>query len=237
MNDPSFRLNTEQLPVEIQTMVAEIESFAGRHIEYLEDPKKANELWGENVQTCALWISSEQAAIISALSNPPVRSIVHEILHIRCRWPDKVPCLWAPPEYKESWIQGFDNDIEHLIIVPEERNIIADGGWWQTIYGTPPTRFQNIPFLHRRFMLIRWLLARHLLSDDVLDNWRSELSKLDMMQEANDFADAVMAVFPDKPAMWAIVLESLDLQRPWLQMKTLDPTTGKDQFHDVPDMP
>lgn len=226
-------LDIQRLPAEVQTMVEEIEAFAGRPIEYVFNPVRAVKLWGEKVDTCCLWISSEQAAIIAAIPNPPPRSIVHEILHVRSRWLEGRPSLWAPPGHKEPWIQGFDNELEHLFIVPEEQKFLDDDGWWEGVYGNPAPRLHKIPALRRHLLLMGWLMASQLLPVKSHEMWQHELSELNLDQEAKSFATAVMGAFPHKGAMWAIVIDFLGLQRPWLQLKTCDPRAGVDHFSEL----
>lgn len=227
-----------ELRPEVRALAEQIEAAAGMRIEFVYAPNSFHQLFGPECMTAAgAWTSECQAAVIGRLPVIPERTIYHELLHIKIAWIDHGTRLSRSSGQPLGLLEGYQNDLEHLLIVPKERTLFdseEDRAHWVRAYGDPTTRLHPVPSFQHIRLFMGWLLARELLMADELVAWRTILDELGLFDAANAFSDDVVSTLPDLEKAWLAIFDWLDLRLPDFQWKQFDPRNRKVLLSELP---
>ena len=106
------------LPIIVQKLVNRIETYSGCNIGFKEHEIKSSSIEKIEMQTAISNHSVEIRYDPRFVIEP--NSVLHELLHIKRSWLEKVPQLRAYNAKNMGIAQMIDCQFEHLIIVPEE---------------------------------------------------------------------------------------------------------------------
>jgi hypothetical protein len=160
----------------LRQLVDEIEEAAENEIEIQVDPDRA-ERPGELDALACSFEGRRCAILLPAAEYFPTGSVLHELLHLKRFIVDEVPRLtvcedaWDP--HLEQGFIALDNDLEHLVIVPQEIVIRPErrDRWIRLLQRRLDWLYaeQNLFQVDRDRFFLRWsLFASHALGDEAL---------------------------------------------------------------------
>jgi len=207
----------EALPRSGRDLLDEIEDFAGVSVGF-RDMELLRQAGAQNTAHEALFCNEERAYIsVPDPRNVNANAIIHEILHLQRYWLEQVPQLEAANDIGQhvELFANIDNVIEHLVVVPRERDHGYDPSpYWS---GNLVQYFAAFPWPGRSThgvkmaCLLGWLSAQ--LSDDELvkEAIRSKLERAGVERDADRLLRKVREVRHSKPRMAAAVLKACDI--------------------------
>jgi hypothetical protein len=121
----------ERLPDELRAVVHEVEDLAGCQVVVTSDASASefdNLTFGIDRGMCRATIAHKGSDITGC-------ALVHEVLHLKRHWVDAVPALRSRAERFEFEAQAWEDLLEHLVIIPEERRFleIENNAHWRTV--------------------------------------------------------------------------------------------------------
>jgi hypothetical protein len=222
--DPRF---LEALPPNISALVKRIEAYSGVAIQV--------EQYDRDVPACAV-DESEAKVCFPDLDSIKPREMLHELLHIERNWPEMVPQLFTTNEESEphvTLIGKIDNALEHLVIVPREKDYGFEpfGPWnekigpkwqqrfWSKIEGADDRRLN---------LLLSWLSVDFLVTDQTIRALAQEaLRETGLLDEAQNFSSAMRQVLDRKEFMAATAVRFLQLPPKSVGLYLFDVRAGK----------
>lgn len=154
-------------------------------------------------QSLTIWFNRERAT---------PRAVGHELIHMRRYLLESVPKLMplesTDPEITEH-IHMWENDAEHLFVIPEEIARFPDGEqWWTAQYQGVVDRATESTPLFFNYALIRNILPDQL---DVARSCQEKLRSLggdDLVSGAGNYRELLRTALPDKRAVLEVMLQS-----------------------------
>ena len=209
-----------KLPVDIQSFVIDIEREAEIDIRVAVDDSRAGRHQGEP-DPLACDIDEDGATILIPRADYfPGGSVLHELLHINRFLVEQVPQInicdnhWDPQ--LETVFGQLDNNLEHLVIVPEElrRRPARRDRWISVIDRTlSEIRTGKLQQADRDFLGIYTLaFIEHVLNDPCLrERSESILDGLGLRDRAVAFREAIIPALASKEATTRICVEQFRL--------------------------
>jgi hypothetical protein len=209
-----------KLPVDLQTFVIDIEREAGIDIRVAVDDSRTGRYLGEP-DPLACNIDEDGATILIPHADYfPDGSVLHELLHINRLLVEQVPQInicdthWDPQ--LETVFRQLDNNLEHLVIVPEElrRRPARRDRWISVIERTlSEIRSGKLQQADRDFLGIYTLaFIEHVLNDSCLrERSESILDGLGLRDRAVAFREAIIPGLASKEATTRICVEQFRL--------------------------
>lgn len=151
----------------------------------------------------------------------PEDSVLHELLHIRRICLDKVPQLvvcdnfdnWTPE--LETGLKPLDNNLEHLIIVPEELKYRPDRKeyWKNRIINKIETFDDQIRVnqIQAFDTLIYRVLIHHVLKDDDLKIKIDEIISPDLKNISQEFHDKIVLYLDSKEKLVKVCFNYINI--------------------------
>lgn len=168
----------DRLPDDVRFFVNQIEQDSGVEITVKIDPSRASKSpdWPDRL---AVKVNEQCAQIL--IPKPdyfPDASVLHELFHIRRFLVNGIPHIISCPTY-ENWtpeldkaLANLDNNLEHLIIVPEEFEHRPERKLYWKNRVLKSLQSVNIS---DGDVLINWIFIQHVLPDHNLIDKASEL--------------------------------------------------------------
>ncbi len=225
----------DSLTPEIRELVKRIEDYASKAILVQERPDKPK---------AGCLLNHHDAVICLPTLNPfPVEDVLHELLHIERNWPAKVPLLFTTNRQSESLVNvyaGYDNQLEHLVIVPQQIkygfdattrwNECQDKHWTGKFWEQSPH-----PADKRVNLLLSYLAVSILVTDaDVKNKAESVLRFFGLLDEAQKFAAKIKRVIQDKPLVASAVKRFFPLADGDVQLILFDVKVGEERQIAIP---
>lgn len=162
-------------------------------------------------------------------------SILHELLHFRRYFLDRVPRVYLPVRdaSEQTWqeaeqVSRLDNDIEHLLIVPEQ---VAHG------YANLPFWLdgirKNLTSAPRGRDALRWhgmyalLQAMTLRDQDLMSSARDWIEPYEFLEDAEAFCEEALSRLGDKTALIELVLTVAPVRDSLVRLKQYDRTSAR----------
>lgn len=215
------RLRTlDAFPEKVCALLDEIESYA--------DVEVGFELRVGATEAAALSINHEGATILlDDFDEVPVEGAVHELLHLHRYWPQQVPSIVAIDRANKNIVDGIDNAIEHLFVVPQQIQMgyevtaywteMARGNW--TGY---PDEWSDDPATRRRVALIAWLTLKLTNDDSVTSLAERCTNEEGLLPEARRFVRRIESLQSSKPRMVSAVFRFCNLPMDGARLATFD---------------
>jgi hypothetical protein len=223
------------LPDDLQAFVIDIEREAGIDIRVTVDDSRTGRHPGEP-DPLACDIDEDGATILIPRADYfPDGSVLHELLHINRFLVEQVPQInicdthWDPQ--LEAVFRQLDNNLEHLVIVPEElrRRPARRDRWVSVIDRTlSEIRSGKLQQADRDFLgIYTFAYIEHVLDDSCLRK-RSEsiLNGLGLRDRAVAFRDAIIPALASKEATTRICAEQFRLVEDPICFDYLDPRSS-----------
>ena len=223
------------LPADIQDFVVDIELEAAIDIRVAVDDSRTDRHLGEP-DPLACDIDEDGATILIPRADYfPDGSVLHELMHINRFLVKKVPRInicdsyWDPK--LETVFAQLDNNLEHLIIVPEElwRRPARRDRWVSVIDRTlNEIRSGKLQQADRDFLGIYTLaFIEHVLDDSYLrESSESILVELGLRNRAVAFRDAIIPALASKEATTRICVEQFRLVDDHICFDYFDPRSN-----------
>jgi hypothetical protein len=221
----------EKLGTDIQCLVEEIENFSATEIQVRPTPTPTSES-AQSPKAIAL-IASEYGATLLCRDAGDFRpqAVLHELLHLRRYWIDFVPQILAiddPDGDKIKLANQIENTLEHLIIVPQEREY----GFEPYAFYTETTRKNwqaypwpaiSEPWARRKNCLLTWLTTRLLVSDPAIERLARKCANEEgLLTEAEKFSEKIGRVLNSKEQCISTTIRFLRIPRHEATMAYLD---------------
>jgi hypothetical protein len=225
-----------QLPLVGQELVDQIEGYSGKTIGVIQR---------SSGPACRI---SHQIADLAFpdLGAIPSAAAVHELLHIRRNWPEKIPQLFAAAGLSDprlNVIAGLDNDLEHLVISPEQKALGFDPALhWNTRLGEKWRgnfwEKARCPEDRRLSLLQGALTAGFLATDRSLESLvESVIKKENLLAEAQRYCADMRTVLGSKEKMAACLVNHLKISPAWVKLVLFDVKNDAEISSDVPTWP
>ena len=220
------------LPDDIQAFVLDIELKAVIDIRVAVDDSRTGR-HPDEPDPLACDIDEDGATILIPRADYfPDGSVLHELMHINRFLVEKVPRInicdshWDPK--LETVFAQLDNNLEHLIIVPEElRRRPARRGRWVLVIERTLSEIRSGKLLQgdRDFLGIYTLaFIEHVLDDSCLrESSESILDELGLRYRAAAFRDAIIPALASKETTTRICVEQFHLVEDYICFDYLDP--------------
>jgi len=224
-----------RLPDDLRAFVMDIEREAEIDIKVAVDGSRAGRRPGEP-DPLACDIDEDGATILIPRADYfPDGSVLHELLHINRFLVEQVPQInvceahWSPQ--LETVFGQLDNNLEHLVIVPEElrRRPARRDRWVSVIDRTlNEIRSGKLQQADRDFLGIYTLaFIDHVLNDPALrERSESILDGLGLRDRAVVFRDAIIPALASKEATTRICVEQFRLVEDPICFDYLDPRSS-----------
>lgn len=226
----------DRLNAELRAFVAEVEATAGLEIVVREDESlNTRGPWGHGM--LMVHIESRSLVLVKPTNGYfPDGAVRHELLHVHRLHGQGIPRISTPVEAGfeddalDDVLVDIDNDLEHLVIVPLELQLhperrdhweaVVDQVWSDSF---PATNDQG----RRIGGLLQWAFLRHVLpASKARPVAEAALLAVGLTVEADQFADEVIALLPDKVAVTAAVVRWFDLPAHKVVLEYLSATDG-----------
>lgn len=133
----------------------------------------------------------------------------HELLHLRRNIVESVPKLFpltnCLPDITET-ILGMENELEHLILVPEQLAAFPESEqWWRDHYSALNSRILG----GNSTLMFAWSFVRNVLPQQIelAQSYATLLKKYDIVNPADYFREAMRVAMPDKLQMLRKILD------------------------------
>ena len=214
------------LPTNVLGLMDEIEVFAGLQIDFsFNDLPPPAEY--PNAAACRI---REDGANVLLREGAPIsaQDMLHELLHIRRYWIDRVPQIEPIIDDDDYWdtTSRIEETLEHLIIVPREGdfgfsprpvwNSAARSEWSQ--YPWP----NHDPFARRLACYLGWLNSQIISDPEVRELARACLIKEGEFDHADRLHTSVMRRLASKPKCLLLVVRALGIRRSDVRLSYLD---------------
>ncbi len=223
----------DRLREDTRNDVESIEQLIGFEIAVKVDSSRANNS-SDLPETLACEIDENGAQLlIPSRKNFPDPSVVHELLHIRRFLIDRVPKIvicddyddWSPEQ--ETGLTKLDNQLEHLIIVPEElekRPTRKD--YWLSAITRALLKLENdnLPDNDsRQLLLTHWIFLHLVLKDEALIKCADRLIRqMDLADPAADYLEAARSSINSKEKLVRAAFHYLEIDVEGVCLQTLD---------------
>jgi hypothetical protein len=223
------------LPSGVRDLVAEIEDYASREIVVAECRQ-------QRVASC--YISPDAATIyLPDFGRMTAEDILHELLHIRRYWNLGVPQLMAKNRRSQPHVDAIgsiDNQLEHLVIVPEQAAFGFDAydrwnrresrewndRFWESI-GNAEDRRLNL--------LLSYLTVSIIVTDPGVKTTADQvLNSLGIFRDGQDFVGEVRNRIGDKTQVAASAKRFLPLRDSDAELVRFDVRGGREDSFPIP---
>lgn len=227
----------DRLSPETQRLVAEVEASSGIGIEVRIKPAAKRAARGRP-DSMACGMDQFGARILLPHADYfPDGAVVHELLHIQ-----RVLCQGVPRilicEESEEWDPHFagsmthlDNDLEHLVIVPEELRLFPHRvEHWETVLERTIGDIRDAALTmddRERYALINFTFICHVMPQSALvGRARGLVDELRIADRAERFAALVIPALATKETAVALAFAELKLPTKTVCFEYLDSRTG-----------
>ncbi len=203
-----------RLPQDICLLVQEIEYHIDSEIYVKVDESRP--------QILACEVDKHGATILTPMCDHfPEESVLHELLHIRRFCVNNVPRIvvcdsfqnWTPE--LETDLTHLDNNLEHLIIVPEEIEYRPDRKeYWKTRICNKIETFDlsNRNNQNQAFdALIYWVFIHHIFKEDDLIKKIDEITSLDVKKLAQEFHNEIIPYLYSKGKLVKVCFKYINI--------------------------
>lgn len=221
-------LVVEKLPAEAVALIERIEAFAGIPVGF-RDTALLRQAGGQCTEIEALFCDQEHAYVsIPDPDNIDPNAIVHELLHLHRYWVESVPQMGAVHDLGQNveFMANIDNALEHLIIVPQERQYGYDPSpyWAKTVrdaFAAHPWPTQRPEWI-RYACILGWATAA--LTDDreTREMVRAKIERSGLLEEAETSLKRIRAQSASKPRMVRAALKALRIPLRSVELVTFD---------------
>jgi hypothetical protein len=213
------------LPEVLQEAVRDIERLIGSEIEVKPTPEEIT-----HFKTDAEIVNGRcMVSILYPASGPTSWGLVHEALHLRRNWLEHNWRLFAHSYITEGFPSRIDNtetNLEHIVIVPQERQWEAptsDKHWTATLLGSFDKLPTGRPELHWTLLELWAFIKIALPHIQVLnERGRAVLHEHGLLTKARHFVDALRPCVADKPAAIQMAVKHLGLPHKYLGLLRWD---------------
>jgi len=206
-----------RLPPDIRALVGEIERESGTEIAVTPDSTRTDKLG------CNIECNGSEILIPQNDYFPPA-AVLHELLHIKRMYLDRVPRIVFCEDCNEylddpaqevqlrSGLVKLDNNLEHLVIVPKEIELMPDRSlYWEQRMRRTLTKLtaDNLSKDNQCGSVVEhWPFVHHVLPDSNLKVQIRELAeKLQVVDKATAFGEAIIKALDSKEAVVRVWME------------------------------
>ena len=220
----------ERLPPTVAALLTELESFAGSPIVVEADQTPASTI-EPNPDRMGVLVRSSGATIVIRNGVFDPHGALHELLHVRRYWMERIPqIIPRDSNAEQNWqiTSQIENALEHLTIVPEEAEFGFEpfGHWNRTVdalYSLYPWPEIVDPWARRKNALLSALSVRYLVTDEsVRERAKENLRQEGILKEAWEFARRVHGYKADKRKMLALTLHTVGIALDQVILMELD---------------
>jgi hypothetical protein len=227
----------DQLPQVGKELVQSIEGYSAKIIGVVQR---------DGISGCRI---DQNVALLNFgnLNAIPPADAVHELLHVRRNWPERIPLLAATggvADPRSQVIADIDNDLEHLVISPEQKALGFDPTpHWNGRYNTKwRGRFwENIGNSEdrRAALLLNGLGVDFLTTDrDLKKIVEKTLKSAKLLEVQKRMVGEMAAVLTSKDKMAAVAVHYLAIPRAWVKLVIFDVKAGGEPISsEVPPWP
>jgi hypothetical protein len=153
-------------------------------------------------------------------------SVLHELLHIRRVWGDGVPPFKGYSLGNDPWLTYIDNALEHLVIVPQEKDY--GGGrldyWRDRMMAAWKEQLYRSDELVRQNCLLGLVSSMRLVDDSELRTLaRDVVARKGLTTEAEAFAESALSQLHCKESLVRMTLDALRIPRNSVYLQNVDP--------------
>lgn len=210
----------------VSDLCQEIETWSGEKIIFLYSPKTAKRLFGDSgPQTAGCIVTEKEAVVVSVVPALPMRTVYHELLHIRLVWVEKQKRIWGPSGSAGQPFIGWGNDLEHLSIIMAERTYFETDEHfqhWEREYGDPNKFNHNVSQLQKRQLMMGFAIAKQILNESSLEQWDARLNSEGIREEAIAFANKLLAAGGKLDERWRVVLRGFNQHAEKFRFRQID---------------
>ncbi|MDH3670485.1 MAG: hypothetical protein OES46_04905 [Gammaproteobacteria bacterium] len=221
----------DKLGADIKRLVEEIEDFSSTEIQVRPTPTPTNES-AQSPKAIALIASEHGATLLCRDAGDfQPQAVLHELLHLRRYWIDSVPQILPvddPDGEKIKLANQIENTLEHLIIVPQEREY----GFEPYAYYREATRKNwqaypwpaiSEPWARRKNCLLSWLTTYFLVRDPTIkQSAKRRLEQEGLSSEAERFSQKIERVLSSKEQCISTAIRFLQIPHQQATMVYLD---------------
>lgn len=224
------------LPARARALVDELESFASLAIDFCDYSGTSELHIDRNIVSTSVGHSSARIFLPDP-SRPNPNAVVHELLHIKRYWVEKVPQMEAVNPANTTLTDDLDNCLEHLVIIPQQSRIgFDDTPYWNSVTSEYWSDFpwESDPHSFRAQALTGWLTATACDDDALIAGVKKRLAGVDLLDDAEILHSKLMCLHDSKPLMVATSLDALNIPRSAVRLVTLDVQNRCEAYSPVP---
>ncbi len=220
-------------------LVEEIEAATGFEIEFRQSQRGRLALPYENHSDARTTFSHTEALIEhdADISEVPVHSLVHEILHLHRGYVERVPFVMPRRATEFDTASALDNDIEHLVIYrrqieicPTSSSLLDEqlaaywtGASWANI-GPKDLLFNHI---------VRFAATKLYGSANTRASMRAALAATKILSRIRTDAEIVISLLSDKRAVVARIFDTVGIGRQSFKLRVLYPREHRFEDFDL----
>ncbi|WLB58044.1 hypothetical protein [Bradyrhizobium japonicum] len=228
------------LPRNVIGLIEEIELFAGTQIEF-RDKSILLSAGETNVGVESVFATHTHAYIsLPDLDSVNASAIIHELLHLRRYWVEQVPQIEATTN-RSPFVElaaNIDNAVEHLSIVPRERDYgFNPAPYWNKIV---EGYWRDFPWLEvgpqdrRMRCLLGWLSLPLIDSNALAIDIRARVASAGLLADAQKFLVRIQSL-PSKVRIASAVFRFLQIPRNNFELVVLDIRNRKSERRSIPE--
>jgi hypothetical protein len=213
----------KRLPLRVRALVEEIETYAQLEVRIeASEPAPSDSLIVERGTPVTVRVEKDSGTIYVPTPNAfATDSILHELLHVRRFWVERVPMLHCAGQGV-----ALDNALEHLVIVPAAKEYGVDPyPHWNGVFQAQLMAFRaptDDPDALRQSKLAYASVQCEVNDHGVRAEWEVAIRERGHLTAAREFWDRLQPILGDKRAVLKLAFEELGANDISCRMRILD---------------
>lgn len=231
-----------KLPANVAELLKSIEHHSGLPVQFAKDESPVKDNSPPNAGGVVV-APTDATVYLRDTDNIGLRTVTHELQHIHRYWVEGVPQLQPQGPAiagNRGFCQAIENEIEHLVIVPRERELGFAGdskGHWNAVsrHRWESYPWPNLSDADKRCFALMGRLDLELAPDPkVHDLARAKLKEMGLTDEAEKFAEKILKTVSHPPSARSCLVRFFQLPRQHMKLVFIDIKKREARFEDVP---
>ncbi len=203
----------EMLSNDSKDLVNRVESKIGEEVEVKIDPSRVDKL-ACDIDDC------EPKILIPKENYFPDSSVIHELLHLERFCIEEIPllCTCNDDYEEENKLISLDNNLEHLIIVPEEIKLLPERyKYWINQINKKLVLCEEMIASEQNpsfDLLIYWaFISRSFKASELLGKMENILSRTNILERAHSFLTGITPIIYCKRQLVNVCIEYIGISK------------------------